>query len=170
MHCGKNFHGGFAGVHTGEFGIDVQDSTQAVIQEFSRFMRQIEIDHWVPANSQILVVDDVINFAAGDISGNEIFEQRIFFFQKIIAFVLRDFLRVAVVISLARHPDAPTFTTGRLAHQPELILPGYGSGVDLDELAIGKLGPLHISGGGGGSGIDNGIGGPRINLSRSAGG
>ena len=170
MHCGKDFHGSFAWVCTGELGVDVQDSTQAVVQELSRFMRQIEIDHWVAGNTQILVVDDVINFTAGDISGDEVFEQRVFFFQKIIAFVLRDFSRVAVVVAITWYPDAPPFTTGRLAHQPEFVLPGDGRGMNLDELPIGELGPLHISGGGGGSGIDNGIGGSPINLSGSAGG
>ena len=87
---------------------------------------------------------DVEDFSCGDVARHEVSVGGVPLLQKVVAFRRRDGQRVAAILRLAGHPNAPAFAAGAFAHQSQLVRAGYGCGVDLNELAVGVLGARSV--------------------------
>ena len=72
-------------------------------------MREVEVDHRLPINAEMVLVDNLVNGAGGDIARYEVAVFRIPLFQEIPALTFRNGLRIAVIPGFFGHPDAPTF-------------------------------------------------------------
>ncbi|MNC66372.1 hypothetical protein D3C75_1167620 [compost metagenome] len=119
-------------------------------------MGQVQIDHVLPVDAQLQIHTDMENFAGGNIPGHQIAVGGIFFLQEVPGF--------AVLIG----PDPAALATGGFAHQPQLVVPGNGRGVDLDELPVGEMDTLLVHGRCRGAGVDHGVGGFPEDNARSA--
>ncbi len=107
--------------------------------------------------------------AGSNVARNEIAVFWVPLFEEVEAIVFGNGFRGARVVGISGNPDAAAFAAGRFAHQAELVFTGDGSGVDLDEFAVGVIHALLKESGLRGAGADDGIGGAAEDGADSAG-
>src|SRR5262245_8187837 len=140
MDSRKDFHGRCPWIDALEFFVDVENAAELAAQLLRRDMRQVEIDALpVFFNGQPFVHANVENLAGLDVARHKVLVLRVALLKKIETLIFRDRERVARVLWLPRHPHAPSFATGRLTHQSQLVRAGDRRGVNLDEFAVAEF-------------------------------
>lgn len=103
---------------------------------------EVQVDALAAGADAASLVADVLRGAGGDVPGHEVAEGRVDALQVVVALVLRDLVRGAVVTLGLRDPD-PAVVAQRLAHQRQLGLVVAGArdagGVDLGEAGVGEV-------------------------------
>ena len=137
MHSGEDLHGCLARIIADEFLVNFENAFQLAVEDLAINMGQVEVDHRLAVNAQAVLVHDFMYGARGHVTRDQIAVLGIPLLEEVPAFACWDGTRITFVARLLRHPNAAALTTGGLRHQPQLVLARYGSGVHLDELAIG---------------------------------
>src|SRR5215467_10827993 len=122
-------------------------------------MRDVEIDGGLAVEAELFLIDDAVNSARGDVTGNEVAVLGIPFFEEVETFVLRDRFCGTSVFWIPRNPDAAAFAACGFAHQAELVFARNCGRMNLDEFAIGVVHALLEERRLRGAGADHGVGG-----------
>ena len=144
VHAGKNLHGRVARVVAYELLVNFQNAFEFAIKNLAIDVGQVEIDHRLAVDAEVVLVHNFVNGAGRDVARHQVAVLWIPLFQEVPALVFRDCLRVALVARSFRDPDASTFSAGRLGHQAQLVFAGNASGMDLNELAVRVIAALLI--------------------------
>ena len=107
-------------VHLDQVGVALADR---VLAQTLDSVAQVQV-HGVLHRAHTVASVDLLGVGAGsDVTRNQVTEGRVAALQEVVALVLRDVVRLAVVTLLLRGPDAAVVTQ-RLGHQDRLGLPG----------------------------------------------
>ena len=110
-------------------------------------VREVEEHAVVQRTHTAAFVDDGLCVARGDVAGDQVAEARVLALQVVVALVLGDVDRTALVLVAGRHPDA-TVVAQRLAHQGELrlrLIRRWDAGrVDLGVARVGERRTLAV--------------------------
>src|ERR1051325_845351 len=145
MNAGKDAHRHVSRIVAHKHPIDLENRAQLPIQNFSRNMRQIEIDLVLSADAKA-VEAHLKDLARGDVARHEVAVSRIPLFEEVPAFVPRNLGWRPKVALPTRHPNTSTFPTRRFRHQSQLIFAGNRRWMNLDELTVRVSRALLITG------------------------
>ena len=144
MHARENLHRRVARVIAHKLLVDFENAFQLAVQNLPVDMCQVEIDHRLAVDAEVVLVDYFENRPRRHVARNQVAVLRIPLFEKIPTFVLRNRLRIACVARRLRHPHAPAFTARRLRHEPQFVFAWDAGGMHLNELAVGVVAPLLV--------------------------
>ena len=134
---------------------------------------EVEVDAQAGRADAALGVADGLRGAAGDVARDQVAERRVLALEEVVALVLGDVARVAVVAHLLGHPHAAVVAQ-RLAHQRQLRLvvaaDGDAGGVDLGVAGVGEQRALAVRPPGGGDVAALGVGREVEDVAVAAGG
>src|ERR1700756_2943974 len=147
MHAGKNLHGRVARIVADKLLVNLENAFQLLVENLAVNVGQVEVDHWLAVDAEVVLVDDLEDGPCGHVAGNQVPVLRIPLFQEIPALIFRNTLGIAVVALLLRNPDASAFPTRRLRHEPQLVLSRNRRGMDLNEFSIRVIASLLIESG-----------------------
>ena len=132
-------------VHLEEVRVPLPDG---VLAETFDGVTEIEVGGVVHRATTESGNDLLRNRAGGDVTGDQVAEGRIAALEEVVALVLGDRVRVAVVLRLLRRPDAAVVAEG-LRHEDRLGLPlrvdRQAGRVELDERGAGHVGAVLVS-------------------------
>src|SRR5712692_1019088 len=147
VHAGENLHGRVARIVADKLLVDFEDAFQLAVESFAVNMRQVEIDHRLAVDAEVVLVHNFENCAGGHVARHEVAVFRIPLFEEIPAVTLRNGLGVAFVALSFRNPDASTLAARRLRHEAQLVFTWNRGGVDLDKLAVRVIAALLVQSG-----------------------
>ncbi len=101
------------GIVADELLVDFQNAFELAVESLAVNVRQVEIDHGLAVDAQLVLVDDFEDGARGHVARDQIAVLRVPLFQEVPALFFWDRLRIAFV---ARVSSAPT--RGRLRRGP----------------------------------------------------
>src|SRR3989441_2897800 len=159
MHAGENLHRRGARIIADELFVDFENAFQFAVENLTIDVREIEIDHRLAVDSEVMFVHDFMDGTRSHIARHEISVLRIPLLQKIPAIIFRNRIRIALVAGGLRNPDASALAAGGFRHQAQLVFTRNRSGMNLDELAIRVVAALLVQSRLRRSGADNGVGG-----------
>ncbi len=136
MHAGKDFHRHVTRIVAHKFLVDFENAFQLAIEHLAIDVRQVEVNHRLSIDAEVVLVDDLEDRTRCDVAWNQVAVLRIPLLEEVPALIGRNALRIALISGLLRNPHAPAFTTRRLRHQPQLVFAGDRSWVHLNEFAI----------------------------------
>src|SRR6185312_14159427 len=157
VHPGENLHRSLARVVAEELFVDLQDSFELAVERGAINVREVEIDHRLAVNAEIVLENDLEDGTRGYVARHQVSILRIPFLEEVPAFLFWNQNRVALVSELFWDPYAPALTTRRLRHQAQLIFTGNAGRVHLNKLAVGVVAALLIESRLGRAGADNRI-------------
>src|SRR5512140_2385558 len=99
-------------------------------------MRQVEVDHRLTIDAEMVLVDNLVDGARRDIAGDEVPVLRVPLLQEVKTLALGDALPVALVTLFLWNPHAAAFTASGLGHETKLVFSGDRSRVNLNEFAV----------------------------------
>src|SRR5580704_5774476 len=169
VHAGEDLHGNFARVIADKLLINFQNAFQLAIENLGIDVSQVEVDHGLAIDAEIVFEDDFENRARSDIARHQVSIFWVPFFEEVPALALRDRQRIAFVTRRLRNPNPSTFAARRLRHEPQFIFAGDASRMNLDELAIAVETSLLIEGRLRRAGADHRVGGLAKNRPVAAG-
>src|SRR4051794_588167 len=158
VHAGEDLHGHFARIVADEFFVDFEDAFELAVERLAIDVGEVQVDHRLSVDAEVVLVYNFVNGARGHVAGYEVAVFRIPLFKEVPALRFRDLLEGAIVAGFARHPHAAAFAARRLGHEAQLVFARNGSGMHLDEFAIGVIRALLEHGRLRGTGADHGIG------------
>ena len=124
VHAGEDLHGHFARVVADKFLVDLENAFELAVERLAIDVGEVEIDHGLPVDAEIVLVYHLVNGARGHVAGDEVAVLWVPLFKEVPALGFGDLLEGAVVAGLARHPDAAAFAARRLGHQAQLVFAG----------------------------------------------
>src|SRR5580765_1251020 len=124
MHAGENLHGRVARIVAHKLLINLEDAFQLAIENLPVDVRQVEIDHRLTVNAEIVLIHDLEDGSCRHIAGYEIPVLRIPLFQEVPTLTLGNGLGITLVAWSLRHPNASAFAARRLRHEAQLIFTG----------------------------------------------
>ncbi len=90
MHAGENLHGDVARVVAHELLVNFEDAFQLAIQNLAVDVGQVEVDHRLAVDAQVVLVDHLENRAGGDIARHQVAVLGIPLFEEVPALGFRD--------------------------------------------------------------------------------
>src|SRR5713226_595109 len=159
VHAGENLHGRVARIVADKLLVDFEDAFQLAVESFAVNMRQVEIDHRLAVDAEVVFVHHFENRARGHVARDEVAVFRIPLFEEIPTVTLRNGLGIALVALSFRNPDPSTFAAGRFRHEAQLVFAGNRRRVNLNKLAVRVIAALLIERGLRRSGAHNRVGG-----------
>ena len=144
VHAGENLHGHVARIVADKLLVDFEDAFELAVESLAVDVRQVEIDHRLAVDAEVVLEDDFEDFAGGHIARDEVAIFRIPLFEEVPALFLGNGLGIALVALCSGNPDAPAFAARRFRHEAQLVFAGDAGGMNLDELAIGVVAALLI--------------------------
>ena len=137
VHRREDLHRGGARVDPLKLLVDVEDAPELAVECLLGDVRQVEINaEPVLLDRQAFGGTDVEDLPRGDVAGDKVHVFRVALLEKVRSLRLGDCPRVARVLRSPRHPHPAPLAAGAFAHQPELVGPRDGGGVNLDELTV----------------------------------
>ncbi len=170
VHAGKDLHGNIAGIVADELFVNFQDAFELAIENLAVDVGEVEIDHRLAVDAEVVLVHHFVDGAGGDIARHQVAVFWIPLFEKVPPFFFRDRLRVAFVAGGSGDPDASAFSAGGFGHQAQLVFAGDAGGMHLNELAVGVIAALLVEGRLRRTGAHDRIGGAAENGAVAAGG
>ena len=144
MDGGEDLHRLVPRVDSLELLVDLHDAAELAIEDGGGNVRDVEVDGVLALDAHSHVLHHREDLARGDVARNQVSVPGIFLLEEMPALVLGNVLSPALVAFLLGHPDAPAFPTGRLGHQPVLVLSRDRGRVHLHELGVGIDGAVHV--------------------------
>ena len=136
--------GTLRGIVSHELLVNFQNAFQLAIENLGVDVGQVEVDHRLPIDAEIVLVDNLENRARSHIARHQIPIFRVPLFQEVPALALRNGQRIAFVARRLRNPHPSAFAARRLRHQPQFVFARNASWMDLDEFAVGVEAPLLV--------------------------
>ena len=144
MHAGENLHGHVAGIVADKLLVNFENAFQLAIENLAIDVGEVEINHRLAIDAEVVFVNHLVNGAGGDVAGHQVAVLRIPLFQEIPALAFGNGFEIALVASRLRHPDAAAFTARRFRHQTQLVFARNAGGMHLNELTVGVIASLLI--------------------------
>ena len=110
MHARKNLHGCVARIVSHKLLVDLENAFQFAIEHLAIDVRQVEIDHRLAIDAQVVLVNHFKDRARSHIPRHQVAVLRIPLLQEVPALALRNRFRIAIVPLFLRDPDAPTLS------------------------------------------------------------
>ena len=144
VHAGKNLHRCVARIVAYELFVNFQNPFQFAVENLPVNVGEVEIDHRLAVNAEVVLEDDFEDGAGRHIARHQVAILRIPLFEEVPPVTLRDGVRIALVARGFRHPNASALAARRLRHQPQFIFARDGRRMHLDEFAVGVVSALLI--------------------------
>src|SRR5207253_3725870 len=166
----KNLHRRVARIVANKLLVDFEDAFQLAVERLAVNMRQVKIDHRLPVNAELMLVDNFENRARRNVTRDEVAILRIPLLEEVPAITLRNGFGVALVPLSLGNPDPSAFAPRRFRHQAQLVFSGNRRGMNLNKLTVRVVAALLIECGLRRSGAHNRIGGLTEYSANAAGG
>ena len=114
VHAGKNLHRSIARIVAHKLLVDFENAFELAVERRAIDVCQVEVDHGLAIDAELVLIDDFVDGAGGDIPRHEIAILWIPLLQKIPAIRFGNAARIALVAGRLRHPHAAALTTCRL--------------------------------------------------------
>ncbi len=144
MHAGENLHRRIARIIADELLVNFEDAFQFAVERFAVDVGEVEVNHRLAIDAEIMLVHHFENRARRHIARDEVAILRIPLFEEVPAVALRDRLRVTLVALSFRNPDTSTFPARRFRHEAQLVFAGNRRRVNLNELAVRVVAALLV--------------------------
>ena len=144
VHAGEDLHRRVARIVADKLLVDLENAFELAVEDLAVDVGQVEIDHRLAVDAEVVLVDHLVNGAGGDVARHQVAVLRIPLFQEVPALGFGDALGSRLSPGVSRNPDAAAFAARRLRHQAQLVFARNGCGVHLDELAVGVVRALLI--------------------------
>ncbi len=169
VHAGEDLHGHGARIVAHKLLVDLQNSLQLAVEDGAVNVGQVEVDHRLSVNPQPVLEDHLVDGPRGHVSRHQVAVLGIPLFQEVKALGLGDAFGITVVARLLGNPDASALAARRLRHQPQLVLAGNRSRMNLNKLSVGVITALLVKRALGRAGAHHRIGGLAENGADAAG-
>ena len=116
MHARKNLHGHFARIITHKLFVDFQNAFQLAIENLAIDVGQVEVDHRLAVDSQMVLIDNFVDCAGRHIARHQVAVFRIPVLEKIPTIAFRYVTGIAFIARRSRHPHAAAFAASRFRH------------------------------------------------------
>src|SRR5690606_2594058 len=177
VHRGVDAHRDLVGVLAGDALVHVEQVAVLGLDRGAAHpldgVGEVQVDAEAAGADAAALVADVLGGAGRDVARDQVAEGRVDALQVIVALVLGDLPRVAVVAGALGHPDAAVVPQ-RLAHQGQLglvVAADRDAGrVDLGVAGVAEVGALAVRPPGGGDVAAHGVGRQEEHVAVAAGG
>ena len=118
VHAGEDLHGHIARIVAHELLVDFEDAFELAVERGAVDVRQVEIDHRLAVDAEVVLVHDLVDGAGGDVARHQVAVLGIPLFQEVPALALGNALEIALVARLSSEPTrghlrrGPTPTSG----------------------------------------------------------
>ena len=113
MHAGENLHRRIARIVPNKLLVNFKNAFQLPVKNLAIDVGQVEIDHRLAVDAEVMLVNDFENCASRDIARHEIPVLRIPLFEEVPALALRNRLGIALIARSLRDPHASALTARR---------------------------------------------------------
>src|SRR5208337_1414964 len=159
VHAREDLYGDVARIVADKLLVNLEDAFELTVERGTVDVGQVEIDHRLAVNAEIVLVNHFVDSAGGDVARHQVAVLRVPLFQEVPAFAVGNTLWSAPVAGLTGNPHATAFSARRLGHQPQLVFAWNAGWMHLDEFAIGVVRTLLIQSRLCRSGADHRVGG-----------